>query len=144
MTDETITFTWTDGNTLTANTMTDLVKEIIGHTYTPDEPERALIARFETLADLASKTQAIILNSLDNITSYTENQLTAALTDKRNPIPLNTWDADFPLILIATGYQPYTDLPRPKGETLLLNPHTERSFLEAFTHLGLATLLTKQ
>lgn len=139
-----ILFEWSCGEKLTADSMTDVVQQLLGDSYDPDDPEAALIERYDTLVDLAGKMQAIILASdTVNVTLCSEDHLTAALTAKSEHAPVTTWTADFPLILVASLYQPYTETPRPAGEVIVIDPHTEKSFLEAFTQLGLARLVTR-
>lgn len=140
----TIVFEWACGETLAGDSMTDLVGQLLGDSYNPDDPAAALVERYETLVDLAVKMQAIMLasDSID-ITKCSEAQLTAALADKRDVCHVTSWAADFPLIVVATGYEPYTDVPRPTGDVIVVDPHTEKSFLEAFTQLGLAILVTR-
>lgn len=139
-----IRFEWSCGERLAADSMTELVQQLLGDSYNPDDPEAALIERYETLVDLAGKMQAIILSSDGvNITACSEEQLTVALTDKSDHVEISAWSADFPLIVVATLYEPYTDRRRPTGDVIVVDPHTEKSFLEAFTQLGLAILVTR-
>ncbi|ACV79023.1 hypothetical protein [Nakamurella multipartita] len=51
------------------------------------------------------------------------------------------WPADLPpLILVATDYAPYTSAPRPHGNVVLLDPHTETTYLDSLAELGLIRL----
>lgn len=139
-----IVFEWSCGETIGADTMTGLVQQILGDTYQPDNAEAALIERYETLTDLASKMQAIVMVADDvDIAGCDEALLTAALGDKHEPTNITRWDAAFPLIVVASLYDPYSDVPRPEGDVIVIDPHTEKSFLEAFTQLGLAILVTR-
>lgn len=51
------------------------------------------------------------------------------------------WPADLPpLILVASDYAPYTSAPRPHGNVVLLDPHTETTYLDSLAELGLIRL----
>lgn len=137
-----IALAWTGGDVWTAETMTELTARLIDG-YDPGDAERALVARFDHLAGVAGAMQALILSDSSAMETLSDDDLNIALVDKRLFAEPVTWTAQMPLIVLATGYAPYTSTPLPKGNIVALDPYSERTFLQSFVALGLAKLLTR-
>lgn len=134
---------WGSGRELETDSWSAAADHLIdGHaTMSADD---ALAARFDVLVALAGAAQAGMVAELD-IDQLPEPVVAAALTSKDVTLHLDGgWPDGFPLLLVASLYTPYTDVPVPAGDdVVLLDPHTERSFVEAFVTLGLAKVLTR-
>ncbi len=123
-----------------AQTASELVDELIdGHSEANDDQRLLLRARF--LAEHANAVQATILADVAHHYELDEDALTVLLHDRdRETIAFDRWDSDIPLLLITTGYMPFTDRPRPAGDSILwLDPSTETSFLRSISSIGPVT-----
>lgn len=100
--------------------------------------------RLEILVGLANTVQTQVAADLD--LPDDEDFLTVLFHDRaETTIEFEGWDVEgCPLFLIATGYAPYSDLPRPEGDGIVwLDPLNETTFLSALEALGLVELLVK-
>lgn len=134
----------TDGRAIFADSLSDIVGILIeGYNDLDDEHEDDLHlqARIDMLAPLASQTQALVLAELAaRGHRLTDAELNAALTSKEFGVALERWNPAEPLILLTTSYEPYTDLSRPKGSVLWLDPTNEAAFLGSLNKLEEGTL----
>jgi len=125
------------GGITEAETVSDLVDGMIaGHAFADDEQRLVLRALF--LAEHANAVQATILADVAHHYELGEDALTVLLHDRVvETVAFDRWDSDIPLILIATGYAPFTDRPRPAGDAIIwLDPSTEISFLQSVSAVG--------
>lgn len=140
-----------DGEEIVGSTLSDIVDRLIpGYGDLPEGPEsyeRRLLMRAVTLANVAEKAQAIAVAALtaevpDAVEQLSEDALTALFHDRHSQVlAIEHWDSDIPLFLPAGGYTPYTDLPRPAGETVvILDPWDERTFITGILAAGFGEL----
>lgn len=74
-----------------------------------------------------------------------KNAATAAVDQQVEPLVTLQWpDSLPPLVLVATDYAPYTTAPRPHGNVLLLDPHTETTWLDSLAEIGLIRLWVEE
>lgn len=131
----------TAGASLAADTLSELVDTLF--------PEHAALdvdgqfeLRLRALAESAQSAQAVALANLAATSTQDEPlpdaAVTAATAQKAGPIvELPSWPFDLPLYLLATQYAPFSDVPAPVGErVVLLDPSTERTFLEGLAAAG--------
>ncbi|MCT2222491.1 hypothetical protein [Microbacterium paraoxydans] len=130
----------TSASVTEAQTASGLVDGVIdGHADADDDQRLLLRARF--LAEHANAVQATILADVAHHYDLDEDALTVLLHDRvREAVAFDRWDSDIPLILISTGYTPFTDRPRPVGDSIVwLDPSTETSFLRSISSIGPVT-----
>lgn len=66
-----------------------------------------------------------------------ETVLTTLFTDRYEKVDNFTrWTQDVPLVLVASGYAPYTSTARPSGKIIWLDPFTDDTFLESLSEAG--------
>lgn len=136
-------FALIDNSTLevtTSDSIMELTDSILaGHRTETADGRLAL--RHDALADRANTLQALIVADADAQT-LGEDALTVMLHDRRTEtVIFDGWESVLPLFLMATGYAPFTDVPRPSGATIVwLDPHTERTFLDSLASLGAVQL----
>ncbi len=73
-----------------------------------------------------------------------EDALTALLGDKTDVFTGEQWRWNVLLVLIATDYAPFTDVPRPTGRVAYLDPNTETTYLTSLHEAGLVRFLPRQ
>jgi len=74
-----------------------------------------------------------------------EDTLTTMLGGKTVVFTGEQWpEQAVPLYLIATDYAPFTDVPRPAGNVVYLDPSTETAYLISLHEMGLVRFLQHQ
>jgi hypothetical protein len=135
-----------EGAAIGAETVSELVDEVLPDHSNSDDADRFGL-RLELLAELVNQCQAMDLAarraqdaSLDELLG--EAGLTALIAPKTGvSLDMPHWPFDVPLFLMATQYEPYTDLPAPTGTTVVLvDPGNERAFLDGLVMLGAVEL----
>lgn len=136
----------TDNGTLFADTVTELVAELIpgyaGLPETADGAIDALHARYEAAVSHANLIQGLLAAVANaegefDAAAESESTLTALFADREQFVAdFTVWDHQVPVVLIATDYAPYTDVPRPSGNITWLDPATETSLLQSLRDLG--------
>lgn len=129
-----------NGSAIMADTLTEVVASIVDG-YDDAGDEDALAARHDALVAIATDAQVVLLDDVD-LASLSELELTMVSTDK-DILVTGAWTGPVPLLLIATSYEPYTGSPVPDGEVVLLDPYTERTFLDSLVKLGLGELMVR-
>lgn len=127
-----------DGNAVFADSMTDVIGEIIpGYLDLDDEDEDdlALDARIVALAQASSRAQAARL-AAEPDHPLSEDELNVALLPKQQAPDITAWNPALPLLLLTTHYAPYTDEPRPEGAIVWMDPSTELTFLASLQKVG--------
>ncbi len=129
-------------DTTFSESTTDLV-EVVLPGYTALDDDAAMLARWECAAATATELQQLLAaaNDLDPATE-SEDTLTAIFTDRANPLPdgsldgAGEWTHPVPLVLLATDYAPFTEVPAPHGNVQFLDSSTEGAFLRTLSALG--------
>lgn len=142
-----------DNTLIGADSLTGLCESMIsGYSELEGLDERLgdpwLEARAAALTSLADTTQAVLLDQAlsqhpDPRPVLSEEELTALLHPKGEEVlEFAEWPHDdIPLLLMATSYAPYSEIPAPSGDGIIwLNPHDERRFVDSIARLGLGTL----
>jgi len=58
---------------------------------------------------------------------------------------MTEWDSDIPLFVMASGFAPYTGLPRPSGASLVfLDALNETTFIDAVKAAGCGELFIRE
>lgn len=133
-----------------ADTATELLSLVVtGYDQLePGDVEGAFLARFDHAAGVAALVQHSALQSaLDAGYELTDDLATTAMMSaKTDPLPesvfmaLPRWNGPVPLLLVASHYAPYTTLPAPVGDAVILvDPYTEKGYLASLDQLGLVT-----
>jgi len=74
-----------------------------------------------------------------------EDTLTTMLGGKTVVFTGEQWpEQSVPLYLIATDYAPFTDVPRPAGNVVYLDPSMETAYLISLHEMGLVRFLQHQ
>ena len=73
-----------------------------------------------------------------------EDTLTTMLGGKTVVFTGAEWPEAVPLYLIATDYAPFTDVPRPAGNVVYLDPSMETAYLISLHEVGLVRFLQHQ
>lgn len=140
-------FATVSGDVILADTVTEIVAELLDD-YDPDDAASALTRRFDALAHTATNLQAVTFAAAREERDADDagldvDQLNAVLADKRFPPDwTGPWTGAIPLYLVATHFEPYTTVQAPTGDqVLLLDPYSERSFLDALCAAGVALLM---
>lgn len=130
--------------TVFAETRSGITDQVVSGHAEADSDEDRLALRSGFLSELAAHVQSAVLSSVGT-EGLDEDALTVLMHDRATDVvELGTWDSDLPLLLIATGYAPYTDIPAPTGDTVLwLDPATETTFLDSLARAGAAELLVR-
>lgn len=112
------------------------------------DPDPWATARFGLLATASGAAQATLIDvayaqfpGLQE--SLSEDELTALLHPKdEDVLEFEAWPRDeLPLILMAEGYAPYTDVTAPKGDGIVwVTSYDERQFLDSLERLGFGKL----
>lgn len=138
-----------DGQVTYGDSRTDIVNQLFDAHKEAATPEDRFQVRLEILVELANMVQAQVVGKLVEDGAELpddEDFLTVLLHDRsEKTIAFEEWDVEgLPLFLIATGYAPYSEIPRPTGEEVVwLDPANETTFLTALESLGLVELLVK-
>jgi hypothetical protein len=127
-----------------ADTVTDICETLIpGYDeldHTPDGDAEALVLRYDASVVIADDIQEQLLAqaSADSKAQLSDEDLALVQASRHKAVRLDSvWEKPVPLILISTHYAPYTELPAPDGEIGFINPHSEVSFLESTSQLGI-------
>lgn len=133
-----------DGSTMMSGSVSELVDSVVAD-HADSDAEGQLELRSAHLAAVAELTQAV-LNASHDLEGLDEDALTALFHDRGSDVvQFNEWGMDIPLILDATAYQPFTDVPKPTGERLIFtDPSTELTFLESLARIGVVEFLTNE
>lgn len=144
----------TDEHTVFADSATELVGHLIdGYDQIDDSDEghdQALSARAGAAAGIAAQMQAVIAASLTEQRKFdpqaeSEETLTAIFSDRETFVAdFGSWDHEVPLILVRTGYAPYTDRPAPSGNIGWIDPATETTLLRSLDALGAIAFLVAE
>lgn len=111
--------------------------------------QQALLYRVSAVAHFAQLMQeAALVEYREKYpdAELSEDFLTAVLTAKDGRIVvLSEWmEEELPLYLLTTQYEPFTEVPRPRGKSVVfLDPSTERGAFDALETLGFGKLLTR-
>jgi len=127
------------GRSLFADNATDMVAAILGEPqYVELDDDEALARRTEFFYQALEITKQLVADtSAEQLADAdaTEDELVALYQTIREPVtglPGDLWRLPVPLVLIATDYQPYTEIPLPRGEhVLVLDPSDELTFLQS-------------
>lgn len=139
-------------NTVTAANCAGILNHVPGlegYAHIPDTDEGAERA-FTTLLDHAYNVARTMQEGLAAAATNdgrwdpaeaVEDELTAILGDRRDPISLDgPWQHPVPLVLVASHYAPVTDTPVPAGDVILLDPADELIYLKSLDRAGLIKL----
>lgn len=120
----------------------DLVNALDGNYQSiPEEDvEAALIARGAVATNFAAFRQAELLNDYqesDGAVEVTEDDLQVIFGNRSTALKIEgTWDHPVKLVGVATDYAPYTGLPAPKGNIVLIDPYTDTTLLRTLAEAG--------
>lgn len=132
------------GSMVFSETRSGIADQVVaGHGEASSDEDR-LVLRSDFLAELAAHVQGTVLSSVGTV-GLDEDALTVLLHDRATEVvELDEWDSNVPLLLMATGYAPYTDVPAPVGGTIMwLDPATETTFLDSLARAGAAELFVR-
>lgn len=135
------------GGTTESDTLTALVAALVGGDYadlpqTDEGNRQALTARWQQSASTANLVQAVVIAAATetgafDVGSAGEDILTPLFADRARPVDsVDDWSQEVPLVLISTDYAPFTDRTPPTGNVRWINPHTERTYIETLSGLG--------
>ncbi|MCC3299824.1 hypothetical protein [Arthrobacter caoxuetaonis] len=137
-----------------AETRTELVAQLVeGYDELPvtgEGDDTALWLRYKAAVALANMHQQVLAGDAVNAGTFDpsvedEDTLTTIFTDRSEKIDeIPSWDRDLPLVLVASGFAPYTTTPRPAGNVLWIDPYTEKTFLDGVQALGLAEIFAAE
>jgi hypothetical protein len=133
-----------------ADTATELCEELIaGYTAIDDEVAQAA-ARIQYAVGTQVRLQAELVDDEDAMTSTTPQEREILLGARHVPPALEVWEADVPLVLVDTYYQPLGRLPRPAGRPrgggppesnlVWLRPADEAELLTSLSEAGVIIL----
>lgn len=134
-------WTWRDGTTILADSLTDVLAEMVaGHSDVDDH--QALQLRYDAVIELASLAQTAALGDGSGLEGMNESEVNAVMSDRRETLTdVPQWPHAMPLVLNAANYSPITSQASPVGEhVVLLDPMNERTLLEAFEKVGMGSL----
>lgn len=134
-------WTWRDGTAILADTLTEIVDEIVAAHADADD-HQALALRYDAITELATLAQTAALGDGAGLAGMSEAEVNAVMSDRRQTLTdVSQWTRDMPLVLNAANYSPITSQASPVGEhVVLLDPMNERTLLEAFQKVGMGTL----
>ncbi len=151
-----------DAKTTYADTATELVGVLIpGYDTIPAETggdtpasdadhDKALWMRYGQAVNTATVLQESHLAAATNNGDFdpaaaSEDTLTTMLGGKTTVFTGAEWaEQAVPLYLIATDYAPFTDVARPAGNVVYLDPSTETAHLISLHEAGLVSFLQHQ
>lgn len=128
-----------------ADTRAELAGYLTGCSQTEDEGE-ALFIRYLACVNFANMLQPRLAAAADEAGVFSaqtasESVLTALFADRYEKVDNFTkWNQEVPLVLVASGYAPYTANPRPAGNIIWLDPFTDETFLESLSAAGIIDL----
>jgi len=128
------------GRTVSGDSISTIIDSLIdGHSEMDDSGQ--LVARLDALAELLTIQQAAAIADAD-VSQLDEDDLDLLLHDRTTQVAdIAEWALEIPLYLLAQSYEPYTDTPRPAGETIVwLDAIDERTFVDSLVSAGLAEL----
>lgn len=109
----------------------------------PDDNEGdALFTRYLACVNFANMLQPRLAAAADEAGVFSaqtaaESVLSALFTDRYEKVDNFTkWTQDVPLVLVASGYAPYTGNARPAGNIIWLDPFTDETFLDSLSAAG--------
>lgn len=132
---------------ITTDSLTELVGALIEHYPSSGDETQLLEDRWRCAVLYADAAQARLLaealgrGELD-LAGLSEDQVNLLMTSRaeRLAAPDGRWEMPVPLVLIATDFHPYTTVPVPAGNVLLVDPGNERSLIGSLCDLGVCTL----
>jgi len=145
-----------NGNTVWATTATDAVAVVLNtehpETYLGLNDADAFQARYQFALSIAKNMKAFFqaralegddTNSVPPLVAFepTDAETNAMACDITEPItglPDDTWFCDdHPLVVFRPDYAPYSDIPMPKGNSILvIDPTDETTFLLSLSNTG--------
>lgn len=134
-----------NGTEITGDTRSEIVDQVVAGHADPPEGLDGDTARFELrlgeLIAIANRVQALAMSDVDP-SELDEEVLTALFHDRATDVvEVEDWPEGLPpLVLIATNYAPYSEVPAPEGNVVLLDPKDETTFLESVVRAGIAQL----
>lgn len=140
----------TEGVAILSDTVTELVAHVIpGY---PEDHDSALIARYQTAVATANDFQrmlvaeAVVAEKID-LEELDEDTLNVLFGNRAVPVDgevVQHWDAEPPLVLIETDYEPFTGRTPITGNVLWLDPSDEAVFMRSLTNLGVISFMTQE
>ena len=134
-----------DGTVTFADTIAELVGAVI-EGYDPEVSEDGIVQAFNDRTDFAvqqanARQGLLALVAADegefNPDEESEESLTAIFADRDEFVPVvELWAGKVPLVLIATEYAPYSEIPRPDGNVQWIDPYTDLTLLTSLAALG--------
>ncbi len=133
-----------------ADALADLLDVLI-HGYADMDEQERLVARIRLAIRAQITTQAYINGDVEpeEWNALTDEQR-SVLTGPRDTQPaVDFWDPEIPLVLVETGYAPYTDIDQPISgiadvqnppNMIWLRPIDEWDFLESLDSTGFIRL----
>lgn len=134
--------------TIAGDSVTDLLEAIIdGYDqidHTPEGDVEALGLRYDAAVHVANLAQMAQNEYVGIPEGITDDEYVALTADRSSPLAMDfEWTLDPTLVLVATDYAPYTDIPAPEGNVHFINPHTEESFLLTTSDVGVWSYMSK-
>lgn len=139
-----------DDLVILADTRTEAVGHLIeGYAALPADEEgdeEALYERYRSAVGIANAHQGALAAAAAEKGTFdpaaeNENTLTALFTGRDEKLDeFAEWSHHVPLVLVASGYAPYTNSPRPTGNVLWIDPFTETTYLDTLATAGLIEL----
>lgn len=125
-------------------TFADTRAELVGYLTggQPCDDGDALFTRYLACVSYANKLQPRLAAAADEAGVFSaqtasESVLTALFEDRYKKVDNFTkWNQEVPLVLVASGYAPYTGNPRPSGNIIWLDPFTDETFLDTLSAAG--------
>jgi hypothetical protein len=121
----------------------DLVNALDGNylSIPEEDAETALLARGALATNFAALRQADLLGEYqesDGAVEVTEDDLQVITARRSLALKVDgTWEHPVKLVGIATDYAPYTGLPAPKGNIVLIDPYTDVTLLRTLDEAGI-------
>jgi hypothetical protein len=116
-----------------ADSMTELIGALIPD-YVPMTDNESNVARLRYSKNLEAALQAQFL--MADPDAVTDEQRDVLLTSRRDPLNIDHWDANVPLVAVTIDYEPYYPLPQPTGNVVWIDPSDEATFLYSLNDLG--------
>ncbi len=121
-----------------SDTYDELLEILIPGYIAGNEEERAYLitSYFQQAAAIA---QALFLNNFDP-SEYNDEEKAILLAHKYNPVEIDTWASEIPLILLDVCYEPYTNVAKPQavgdGVILWLKIGNAETVLRSLSSIG--------
>lgn len=146
--------TQSDGSTVFADTITELVQHLIPG-YAPDastaEGARdALDVRYNFSVEEAAIIQAGVIAAASGLGIFSaattsEDDLGILFSPKdATPTGFAEWKLNVPLVLISTDYAPFTDIQAPTGQVQFIDPSTDLTLIKSMSAFGNFELLLNE